>query len=57
MSGAYLIFQGGIRADEQGLGGNIFEDKLALFLIGTGLLVYLGLTILAFLKKRAPPKH
>jgi len=49
--GAFLIFQDGIKADEQGLGGNIFGNPIALSSIGMGLIIVVILTGLLLLKK------
>lgn len=48
--GAYLIFQDGIKADEQGTGGDIFGNPIALLAIGTGLIIMVIIG-LSFLKK------
>ena len=49
--GACLIFQDGIKSDEQGGSGNIFGNPIALLLIGTGLIIVIILTGLSFLRK------
>ena len=49
--GAYLIFQDGIRSDEQGVGGNIFGNPTALLLIGAGFIIVVILTGASFTKK------
>ncbi len=49
--GAYLIFQDGIKADEQGTGGDIWGNPTALLLIGAGFGIALILTGVSFLKK------
>lgn len=49
--GAYLIFQDGIKADEQATEGDIFGNPTALLLIGAGFGIALTLTRVSFLKK------
>ncbi len=49
--GAYLIFQDGIKADEQGTGGDIWGNPTALLLIGAGFTIAIVLTAVSFLKK------
>jgi len=43
--GAFLIFQDGIKADEQIQAGSLFGNTLALLLLGTGLTIFTILTI------------
>jgi hypothetical protein len=50
--GAFLVFQDGIKADEQGLEGNLFGNKIALLLIGVGIVIVITMTVLFFLKKK-----
>ncbi|MDQ5893463.1 MAG: hypothetical protein QG640_475 [Patescibacteria group bacterium] len=54
--GAYLIFQDGIRSDEQGAGGNIFGNPTALLLIGVGFIIVVILTGASFTKKSTQVK-
>lgn len=49
--GAYLIFQDGIRSDEQGVGGNIFGNPTALLSMGAGFIILVILTGASFAKK------
>ena len=49
--GAFLIFQDGVKADEQIITGNVFGNSIALFLMGGGFMVFIVLTILIFRKK------